>query len=74
MQRENLSPKCDKQNTALSQIWDKTKHGLRDWIISHLGLGNLWFGERSKTFGFEFSISWCSLFKWEEKKKFGSSL
>ena len=31
--------KCDKPNTVLSQIWDKTKHGLRDWIISHLGPG-----------------------------------
>ena len=26
-------------------------------------------GERSKKFGIEFSISWCSLFKWEGRKK-----
>ena len=25
--------------------------------------------ERSKKFGVEFSISWCSLFKWEGRKK-----
>ena len=30
--------------------------------------------ERSNKFGVKFSISWCSLFKWEENKKFGSSL
>ena len=28
MQRENLSPKCDKPNMALSQIGDKTKLAL----------------------------------------------
>ena len=41
--------------------------------FSHLvGVFTVW--ERSKKFGVEFSISWRSLFKWEEKKKFGSSL
>ena len=33
-----FKPKCDKPNMALSQIWEKTKHGIRDWIISHLHL------------------------------------
>ena len=42
-----FKPKCDKLNMALSQIWDKTKHGLRDWIISHLGLGHLRWRRRS---------------------------
>ena len=42
-----FKPKCDKPNMALSQILDKTKHGLRDWIISHLGLGHLRWRRRA---------------------------
>ena len=42
-----FKPKCDKPKMALSQIWDKTKHGLRDWIISHLGLAHLRWRRRA---------------------------
>ena len=42
-----FKPKCDKPNMALSQIWDKTKHGLRDWLISHLGLRHLRWRRRA---------------------------
>ena len=51
MQNGEFKPKCDKPNKVLSQIWDKTKHGLRDWIISHLGLGHSRFGKRNKNLG-----------------------
>ena len=63
-----FKPKCDKPNMALSQIWDKTKHGLRDWIISYLVRAfTVW--EKEQEVGVEFFISWCSLFKKEEMKK-----
>ena len=52
--KREFKPNCDKPNMALSRIWDKTKHGLRDWIISHLGLGHLQFGKRSKKLGSSF--------------------
>ena len=65
----NESPNCDKLNMALSP-----KIGIRPNMVLemrefyHLVRAfTVW--ERSKKFGVEFSISWCSLFKWEEKKK-----
>ena len=79
MQKEKLSQKCDKPNMALSQIWDKT-NSLRDWIISHLGLGHLRWRRRAN-----FGLLVLYLFKFlcgsnkrrkrrsEEKEKFGSS-
>ena len=45
--KRELKPKCDKPNMALSQIWDKTKHGVTNWIISHLWLGSLWWRGRA---------------------------
>ena len=72
--RRNESPTCDKPNMALSpKIGIRPNMFLEMREFSHFVKAfTVW--ERSKKFGVEFSISWCSLFKWEEKKKFGSSL
>ena len=68
-----------KVQIVISQYGLKPKIGIRpNMVLKMREFSNLvraftvW--ERSKKFGVEFSISWCSLFKWEEKKKFGSSL
>ena len=67
--RRNESPNCDKRNMALSlEIRMIPNIILEMREFSHL-VREFTVWERSKKFGVEFSISWCSLFKWEKKEE-----